>query len=71
MSTTSYQVAGLTCGHCVQAVSEEVGQLDGVTAVTVDLVAEGTSTMTVISAEPLSTAELAAALDEAGDYQLA
>jgi copper chaperone CopZ len=71
MSTASYQVTGLTCGHCVQAVSEEVGHLDGVTAVTVDLVAEGTSTLTVVSTEPLSSDALAGALDEAGDYQLA
>jgi copper chaperone CopZ len=71
MSTTSYQVTGLTCRHCVQAVSEEVGQLDGVTAVTVDLVAEGTSTLTVLSTEPPTSEAVAAALDEAGDYQLA
>jgi hypothetical protein len=43
----------------------------GVTAVSVDLVPEGNSAVTVTSDTPLATAAVAAALDEAGDYQLA
>ena len=44
---------------------------DGVDSVTVDLVAAGTSSVTVASAERLDDARVAAALDEAGDYHLA
>ena len=50
MSTTaSYSVSGMTCGHCVSAVTEEIGKLDGVTGVEVDLVAGGESRVTVTS----------------------
>ena len=71
MTQQTYAVTGLTCGHCQQAVTEELSALDGVTEVTVDLVAGGTSTVTVSSARPLEDGQVAAALDEAGDYQLA
>ena len=70
MSTTSYQVTGLTCGHCVTAVTGQLTALPEVTDVQVDLVAGGISTVSVTSAEPLAEQEIAAALDEAG-YQLA
>lgn len=71
MTTNTYAVTGMTCGHCASAVTGELKSLDGVTDVTVDLVAGGTSTVTVASAVPLDQAQVAAALDEAGDYQLA
>ena len=71
MTTVTYPVTGMTCEHCVRAVSEEVGGLGGVSAVTVDLIAGGTSQVTVTSAAPLPPETLAAALDEAGGYQLA
>lgn len=70
-TTQSYQVTGMTCGHCVSAVTEEIKQLPGVSHVTVDLVAGGSSTVRVTSAERLDDALVATALDEAGDYQLA
>jgi copper chaperone CopZ len=70
MSTTSYQVTGLTCGHCVVAVTEELRALPEVSEVAVDLVAGGVSTVTVTSTEPLTEDAVAAALDEAG-YRLA
>lgn len=70
MSTTSYQVTGLTCGHCVTAVTGQLRALPEVSDVQVDLVAGGVSTVTVTSAEPLTGQRIAAALDEAG-YQLA
>jgi copper ion binding protein len=67
MSTTStYQVSGMTCGHCVQAVTAEVGALPGVDRVDVDL---NTGAVTVTSREPLDTDAVRAAVDEAG-YQL-
>ncbi|WP_344137122.1 heavy metal-associated domain-containing protein [Pedococcus bigeumensis] len=71
MSTQNFDVVGLTCGHCASAVTEELSALEGVTAVTVDLVAGGTSSVTVETARELSPAEVTAALDEAGDYSLA
>lgn len=70
MTTQSYSVTGLTCGHCAHAVKQEVSALSGVTEVEVDLVPHGTSTLAVTSASPLENAALEAALDEAGDYHL-
>jgi copper chaperone len=69
-NTQSFPVTGLTCGHCVGAVTTELRALPGVTAVQVDLVGGGTSTLTVSAERTLTDADVAAALDEAGDYQL-
>ena len=71
MTATAYAVTGMTCEHCVHAVAEELTRLGGVTGVTVDLVPGGESTVTVTSDEPLSAETVSAALDHAGDYQLA
>lgn len=71
MSTQTYPVTGLTCGHCAGAVTSELESVEGVTEVNVDLVAGGTSTVTVTSETPLEEATVTAALDEAGDYKLA
>ena len=70
MTTTTYAVTGMSCGHCVNAVTTELGSLDGVSAVTVDLVASGISQVTVASDRPLSEEAVIAALDEAGGYQI-
>jgi copper chaperone len=70
MSTQTFPLTGLTCGHCVSAVTSEVAALPGVTDVHVDLVADGTSTVSVTAEEALTVQQLAAALDEAGDYRL-
>ncbi|WP_106506081.1 heavy-metal-associated domain-containing protein [Brachybacterium timonense] len=70
MSTSTYVLSGLTCEHCVKAVSEEVSALDGVTEATVDLVAGGESTLTVTADRELSDDEVREALEEAGEYQL-
>ena len=66
MQTTTYIVAGMTCSHCVNAVSSEVGQLSGVTAVQVDL---ATGNVTVTSEQALADDAVRAAVDEAG-YEL-
>ncbi|HET7358116.1 MAG TPA: heavy-metal-associated domain-containing protein [Nocardioidaceae bacterium] len=71
MTTQTFPVTGMTCGHCVQAVKGELEALAGVSDVDVDLVAGGTSTVTVTSSAPLEDTQVAAALDEAGAYQLA
>ena len=62
----TYQVSGMTCGHCVQAVSGELGKLDGVTAVDVDLTS---GKVTVTSSTALTDAAVREAVDEAG-YEL-
>jgi copper chaperone len=63
MSTATYTVTGMTCGHCVSAVSEEVSQVPGVTAVAVDLESGG---LTVTSGAPVDEAAVRAAVEEAG-----
>ena len=70
MTSATYHVTGMTCGHCTRAVSAELHALDGVTGVTVELVPGGASAVTVESTAPLAGEAVAAALDEAGDYQL-
>ena len=67
MTTAQFQVTGMTCSHCVQAVTSEISELPGVDAVQVDL---GAGTVTVTSAAPLATDDVRAAVDEAG-YELA
>ena len=71
MSTTAtYGVTGMTCGHCVSAVSEELGRLPGVHEVSVELVPQGASAVTVTSDAPLPEPAVREAVDEAG-YELA
>lgn len=70
MTTETYAVTGMTCGHCVGAVEGELRALDGVTDVSVDLHAGGTSEVTVTSDQPLDRDAVAEAIDEAG-YALA
>jgi copper chaperone len=71
MTSTTYQVTGLTCEHCVRAVTSELAGVPGVSAVTIALVPGGESAVTVTSAAPLATGAVASALDEAGEYYLA
>jgi copper chaperone len=67
MSTATYTVVGMTCGHCVSAVTEEVSQLPGVTGVDVDLANGG---LTVTSEAPVEESAVRAAVEEAG-YEVA
>lgn len=67
MTETSYTVTGMTCGHCVKSVTEEVGQIEGVESVVIDL---PTGAVTVVSSRELSDDAVRAAVDEAG-YQVA
>ena len=66
--TQTFQVDGMTCDHCVHAVTDELQALAGVKAVDVDLAA---GTVTVDSNRALSDEEVSDALDEAGAYALA
>jgi copper chaperone len=71
MTVQTYSVTGMTCEHCVRAVSEEIATLSGVSDVAVVLDAGGPSTVRVTSDAPFAEDQVAAALDEAGDYRLA
>jgi copper ion binding protein len=60
---SEYTVSGMTCGHCVSAVSSEIGKLPGVRDVAVDLAA---GRVTVTSDTQLDRAAVRDAVDEAG-----
>ena len=62
----TYAVTGLTCEHCVRAVTDELTALPGVRDVGVDLVVGGTSTVRLVSDAPLAESAVRDALDEAG-----
>jgi copper chaperone len=63
VATNTYAVTGMTCGHCVSAVSEEVGQVPGVTDVAVNL---ESGTVTITSDQPVEAARIREAVEEAG-----
>ena len=63
--TTTFGVAGMTCGHCVRSVKGELGKLDGVTDVAVDF---KSGTVNVTSSNELDRDAIEAAVDQAG-YQ--
>ncbi|KAA8887930.1 heavy-metal-associated domain-containing protein [Nocardia colli] len=67
MPSSTYTVTGMTCGHCVSSVKTEIGKIDGVTGVDVDL---ASGAVTVDSAAPIADSAILAAVDEAG-YEVA
>jgi copper chaperone len=67
VSTQTFTVTGMTCGHCASSVTEEVAEVPGVENVDVAL---ESGQVTVTSAEPVDAAAVQAAVEEAG-YQLA
>lgn len=67
MTTQTYLVQGMTCDHCVQAVTGELSKLPGVSSVSVDL---ETGRVSVETSQPIAADAVAAAVDEAG-YELA
>jgi copper chaperone CopZ len=66
-TTTVYRVSGMTCGHCKATLTKEIGDLDGVLAVEVDLEA---GRVAVTTADDPDDALLTKVVDDAG-YQLA
>ena len=67
MSTTArYPVVGMTCDHCVAAVTAEIGALDGVRSVEIELRPNDVSMVTVVSDAPLLAGAVRDAIDEAG-----
>lgn len=69
LTSSTWQVSGLTCVHCVKSVTEELGRLDGAKNVEVALVSGGISKVTISSLRALDPDAVAAAVDEAG-YEL-
>jgi copper chaperone len=67
MSESVYTVNGMTCGHCVSSVTEEISQIDGVRNVAVEL---DSGRVTVTSDQPVTEGDVRAAVTEAG-YTLA
>jgi len=67
MTTATYAVIGMTCGHCERSVQEELGALDGVLEVSAD---HSTGQVVVASRNALDPEAVAAAVEEAG-YSLA
>lgn len=65
-NTASFAVTGMTCGHCVNSVTEEVSKVAGVTHVYVDL---ASGLLTVTSYEPVDDAAIRSAVRNAG-YEL-
>lgn len=63
MTTTTVNVSGMTCGHCVSAVTDEIAKIDGVTTVDVDL---ASGAVEITSDGPVDPAVISAAVDEAG-----
>lgn len=63
MTSTTYTVEGMSCQHCIDAVTAEIGKIVGVDQVDVDL---PTGAVTVTSRVPLDAAEVRDAIDEAG-----
>ncbi|MFS8097407.1 heavy-metal-associated domain-containing protein [Lentzea alba] len=63
MSESVFTVSGMTCGHCVSSVTEEISQLDGVQNVAVEL---DSGKVTVTSAQPVAEDDVRAAVTEAG-----
>lgn len=66
MTASTYTVAGMACGHCAESVTEELERIAGVTAVTVDV---DSGTVVVTSDRDLKTADVRAAVEQAG-YEL-
>ena len=64
---STYTVTGMTCGHCVAHVTEEVSGVEGVTDVQVTL--EG-GRMIVTSVSPIDLAKVKEAVSEAGEYEV-
>ncbi len=69
MSHWTYRVRGMTCGHCAGPVTKELEGLDGVTGVTVDLVPEGDSTVTLTGSAEVAHDAVRGAIQRAG-YEL-
>ena len=63
VGATTFQITGMTCGHCQRAVTEEISRIPGIRGVAVDL---ATGSVTVTAAQPVDRTDVARAVGEAG-----
>ena len=63
IGATTFQVTGMTCGHCQRAVTEEISRIAGIQGVAVDL---ATGNVTVTATKPVDRTDVAHAVGEAG-----
>ena len=63
MTTSTFTVTGMSCGHCVASVTEEISELDGVRDVAVEL---SSGLVTVTSDDPVDPVDVRTAVEEAG-----
>ena len=63
MTTTEFQVTGMSCGHCETAIRSEVSEIPGVTGIEVSA---QTGRLAVTAEQPIEDATVIAAVDEAG-----
>ena len=63
MTTTEYQVTGMTCGHCEMSVRDEVGRIGAIEQIDVSA---ATGKLLITTQEPIDDAAVLAAVDEAG-----
>ena len=68
IGATTFTVTGMTCEHCVRAVTSEINAIDGVESVDVDL---ATGAVTVTATKPVDRTDIAHAVDEAGYHLVA
>ena len=63
MTRLTMDISGMTCGHCVSSVTEEVSAIEGVTDVQVDL---ASGRVTITADQPVDEPQVRAAVEEAG-----
>jgi copper ion binding protein len=68
MTTERFQVPGVSCQHCVNAITKEVSALPSVQRVQVAL---DNKTVTVEHGEQVNTDQIVAAINEAGYDEIA
>lgn len=66
MPEKNINVEGMTCGHCVNAVTEELSKISGVTSVHIELNTDAPTPVNIVADTDISDADITAAVEEAG-----
>lgn len=66
MVEKNVNVAGMTCDHCVHAVTEELNKISGVTGVNIALNTDAPTPVNIVADNDISNADIKAAVEEAG-----
>lgn len=66
MTNKTVNVIGMTCGHCVNAVTEELNKISGVSGVSINLNTDGPTPVNIVADNDISDSDIAAAVEEAG-----